>query len=141
MIFPRILALAAFLVPLGAAAPAPSAEQPRFTAVLDNWRISYRDEPGHVHLGISIMLPRRNLRHSFLAASEGYPPFRLQATLLSITPSAKESRGTFKLQGHHGNPHFSGFHVEGGTQVMSNKDAEDETAHLITYSFPQPPVL
>ncbi len=56
MIFPRILALAAFLVPLGAAAPSPSAEQPRFTAVLDNWRISYRDEPGHVHLGISIML-------------------------------------------------------------------------------------
>lgn len=73
------------------------------------------------------------------AASEGYPPFRLQATLLSIKPSAKESRVTFKLQGHHGKPHFSGFHVEGGMQVMSNKDPEDETAHLITYSFPQPP--
>lgn len=73
------------------------------------------------------------------AASEGYPPFRLQATLLSIKPSAKECRVTFKLQGHHGKPHFSGFHVEGGMQIMTNKDPEDETAHLITYSFPQPP--
>lgn len=73
------------------------------------------------------------------AASGAYPPFRLQATLLSIEPSAKESRVTFKLQGHHGKPHFSGFHVEGGMQTMSNKDPEDETAHLITYSFPQPP--
>ena len=56
MVFPRILALAALLAPLAAAARPPSADQPRFTAVLDDWRISYMDEPGHVHLGISIML-------------------------------------------------------------------------------------
>ena len=72
-------------------------------------------------------------------ASGDYPPFQVQATLLSIKPSAKEFRATFKLKGHHGNPHFSGFHVEGGMQIMSNKDPEDETAQLITYSFPHSP--
>lgn len=41
-------------------------------------------------------------------ASGDYPPFQVQATLLSIKPSAKEFRATFKLKGHHGNPHFSG---------------------------------
>ena len=29
--------------------------------------------------------------------------------------------------------------VEGGMQIMSNKDPEDETAQLITYSFPHSP--
>ena len=68
MVFPRILALAALLAPLAAAARPPSADQPRFTAVLDDWRISYMDEPGHVHLGISIMLQGKG---TFVIPSSG----------------------------------------------------------------------
>lgn len=56
MIFARSLALAAFLAPLASAAQPPPAEQPRFTVALDDWRISYRDGPGKVGLGISITL-------------------------------------------------------------------------------------
>lgn len=56
MIFARSLVLAAFLAPLASAAQPPPAEQPRFTVALDDWRISYRDGPGKVGLGISITL-------------------------------------------------------------------------------------
>ena len=63
-------------------------------------------------------------------ASGDYPPFQVQATLLSIKPSAKEFRATFKLKGHHGNPHFGGFPcLEGGVRNhATTRTPEDGTA-------------
>lgn len=68
MIFARSLALAAFLAPLASAAQPPPAEQPRFTVALDDWRISYRDGPGKVGLGISITLQGKG---TFVIPSSG----------------------------------------------------------------------